>query len=84
MKGLICNAYLMLTSLYFFGKKENRTWGKDVLFNIIDDFMDVTAVIEEFTNVNKDDAVLALDGFVDEGNCWDFFLIKVSIMCDVL
>ena len=60
-KGLICNAHFMLTFLYFFGKKENGTWGKDVLF-------DVVAAIEEFANVNKNDAVPAIDGFVDEEN----------------
>ena len=33
----------MFDFLYFFGKKENGTQGKDVLFNIMDDSMDVAA-----------------------------------------
>ena len=56
----------MLTSLYFFGKKENGTWGKDVLLDSINDPTDIVVAIEEFANINKDDAVSALDGFVDK------------------
>ena len=58
----------MLTFLYFFGKKESRTCGKDVLFDSMDDPTDVIVAIEEFTNIHKDNAVSALDGFVDEEN----------------
>ena len=58
----------MLTSLYFLAKKENRTWQKDVLFNIMDDPTDVVAAIEEYINASKDNAVSALYGFVDEKN----------------
>ena len=47
----------MLTSLYFFGKKENGTSGKDVLFDTMEDLMDVVAAIEEFANIHKDNAV---------------------------
>ena len=53
---LICDAHCMLTSLYFFGKKENGIWEKDVLFDITYDPTDVVA-IEEFGNINKDDAI---------------------------
>ena len=34
----------------------------------MDDHTDVVVTIEEFTNINKDDAVPALDGFVDKDN----------------
>ena len=44
----------MLTSLYFFDKKEDGTWVKDVLFDIIDDPTDVVAAIEEFAFIIKD------------------------------
>ena len=70
MNGLICNAHLVLTSLYFFGKKENGMWGKDILFDIMDDPTDVVAVFEEFVD--------------EENHNWDiYFLIKVSIMCEI-
>ena len=42
--------------------------GKDALFDTMDDPTDVIAAIEEFNNISKDDAVSALDGFVDEEN----------------
>ena len=72
----------MLTSLYFFGKKENGTWEKDVLFDTIDDDTDVVVAIEEFAKINKDDAVSALDGFVDEENeDWDLFFWSQSPLC---
>ena len=32
----------------------------------MDDFTDVVVAIEEFTNINKDNAVSASDGFVDK------------------
>ena len=35
---------------------------------MMDDLMDVVAAIEEFANINRDNAVLAFDGFVDEKN----------------
>ena len=63
-----CNAHIMLTSLYFFGKKEKKTRGKDILFDTMDDPTDVIVAIKEFANINKDDAISALDGFVDEEN----------------
>ena len=34
----------------------------------MDDSTDVVVAIEEFTNINKDNAVSALDDFVDEEN----------------
>ena len=34
----------------------------------MDDPTDVVVAIEEFANINKEDAVLAFDGFVDEEN----------------
>ena len=74
----------MLTSLYFFGKKEIRTWGKDVLFDSLHDPTDIVVAIEDFSNINKDNAVTAYDGFVDEENKdWDLFLTKVSNACDI-
>ena len=64
----------MLTSWYFFGKKENGTWGKDVPFNTMDDPTDVVPAINEFTNINKDNTISALDGFVNmENDDWDTF-----------
>ena len=74
----------MLTSFYFFGKKENGTLGKDVIFDSMDDPTDVVVAIEELATINKDNAVLALDGFIDEENeDWGlFFLIRVSILLD--
>ena len=62
---LICNAHFILTSLYLFGKKENWTWGKDVLSNINDDPTDLVAAIEGFANNNKKEAESAKDGFVN-------------------
>ena len=59
----------MLT-LYSFGKKENGTWGKDALFDIMDDPTDVVATNKEFTNINKDDSVSDLDGII-------------SFLCDI-
>ena len=56
----------MLICFYFFGKKENRIWGKDVLFNTTKDPNDVIAAILEFAKINKDDGVSVLDGFVDK------------------
>ena len=62
----------MMTSLYFFGEKENGTWGKDVLFDSMNDPTDIVVAIEEFASINKDDAVSGLDGFVDKENeDWD-------------
>ena len=58
----------MLTSLYFFGKKENGNSRKDVLFNIMDDPTDLETAIEEFANIDKEDAQSAIDGFVGEKN----------------
>ena len=47
----------------------------------MDDLTDVVAVIEEFTNINKVDAVSALDGFVDEEHYdWDIFFYQ-SLHC---
>ena len=34
----------------------------------MDDSTDVVVAIDEFTNINKDNAVSALDGFVDKEN----------------
>ena len=82
MNGLISNVHFMLTSLYFFGRKENETWEKEVLINSMDDSTDVVVAIEEFTNINKDNAVSALDDFVDEENeyCDQLFWSK-SPLC---
>ena len=82
MKGLICNAHFILTSLYFFGKKENGTWINNILFDTMDDPTDVVAAIEEFTNINKYNAVSALDDFVNKEN-ESIFLIKVFIVFDI-
>ena len=46
--------------------KENGTKRQDTLLNIMDDPTNVVAATEEFTNINNDDAVSALDGFVNE------------------
>ena len=74
MNGFIFNAQSMLTSFYFFDKKENGTLGNNVLFDFFDDPTDVVVAIEEFASINKDKAVSALDGFVDEENGeWDLF-----------
>ena len=82
MNGFICNAHSMLTSLYFFGKIGHGTWGKDVLFDSMDDPTDLVVTIEEFFNINQDDAVSALDGFVDEENeDWDLFFWSKSPLC---
>ena len=71
----------MLTSLYFFGKKENITWGNIVLFDIMDDPTYVVAAIEEFTNISEDDAVSSFDCFFDEeNNDWDQFFNQ-SLHC---
>ena len=45
MKGLICNVHFMLNFLYFFGKEENVTQGKDVLSHITDGPNDVVTAI---------------------------------------
>ena len=72
----------MLTSLYFFHKKENETRGNDVLFDTVDDPTDVVATIEKFANINKDNAVSALDGFVNEkSDDWDLFFWLKSSLC---
>ena len=64
----------MLTSLYFFGNKENWTWGKDAIFDSMNNSTDVVVVIKEFANINKNNAVPALDDFLDEENeDWDLF-----------
>ena len=39
---------------------------KNVLFDIMDNPTDIVAAIAECANINKDDAVSALDGFVDQ------------------
>ena len=84
MNGLICNAHIMLTSLYFFDKKENQTWGKDVLFDSMDDPTDGVVSISEFANINEVDAASALDNFVDKKQRLRvIFLIKVSIVCAI-
>ena len=62
MNGLICNA--MLSSLSFFGKKENETWGKFALIYTVNDSTDVVAAIKAVTYLNKENALSALDGFV--------------------
>ena len=73
----------MLTSLYFVGKKENATWGNDVLlYDTMDNPTDVVAAIEEFANINKDDAVSAWDGFViEENDEWGIFFWSKSSFC---
>ena len=58
----------MLTSLYLFDKKDYGCQGKDALFDTMDVPSNIVAAIEEFANLNKDDAVSALHGFVDEEN----------------
>ena len=71
----------MLTPLHFFRKKENRIWGKDALLNIMGDSTDVVMAVEEFNNINKDNAVSALDGFVyEENDDWDI-LFDQSLHC---
>ena len=73
----------MLTSLYFFSKKENGIWEKDVLFDTKDDPTDVVAAIEEFSNINKDHSVSALNDLVKKMMTEIYVLIKVSNVCDI-
>ena len=48
----------------------------------MDDRTDVVAAIEKFTNINKDDAVSVLDGFVEkENDDWDLFIWIKSPLC---
>ena len=68
IKGLICNACLMLTSLFFFGKKENGTWEKGVLFSINDDPTDLIIAIEGFAKNYKEEAESVIDCFVNQEN----------------
>ena len=64
----------MLSSLYFFGKNETGTQGKDILFNIMDGPTDDVAV--------KDNDVSALDGFVHKENeDWDQFFWSKFPLC---
>ena len=65
--------------------RKKITWGKDALFDTIDDHTDVLAAIEEFANINNDDAVLAWDGFVDEEND-DWYLVfwSKSQLCAIV
>ena len=73
-----------MTSLYFFGKKENVNREKDVIFDNMDDPTYIVVAIEEFANINKDHAVSALDGFVDKKMMTEiYFLIKFYILCDI-
>ena len=59
--------------LFIFGKKRNKTWGKDVLSKIIDNPTDWVATIEGFVN-NKERAETAIDSFVGEENDdWEIF-----------
>ena len=37
-------------------------------FDLFDNLTDVVVAIKESANINKDDALSALDGFVDEEN----------------
>ena len=47
----------------------------------MDDLM-VVAAIEEFANINRDNAVLAFDNFVDEKNDdWDVYFWSKSPLC---
>ena len=51
----------------------------------MNDPIDVVVAIEEFTNINKDGAVSALDGFVDKENeDWDQFFWSKSPLCVLL
>ena len=43
-----------MVSFYLFGKKENGTWGEDVLFIISDDPTDHEAAIDWFANSNEE------------------------------
>ena len=75
----------MFTSLYFFGKKENWTWVKDVLFDAMDDSIDFVAAIDEFASINEDNAASVLDGFVDnENDNWDLIFWSKSLLCVIL
>ena len=48
----------------------------------MNDPTDVVVAIIEFTNINKDDAVSALDSFVDEENeKWEVFFSSKSPLC---
>ena len=58
----------MLTSLYFFGENKNGIWGKDVLFDIMDNPINVVASTEGFANTNEEEAESAVNGFVYEEN----------------
>ena len=48
----------------------------------MDNPTDVVAAIEELANINKDNAVSAIDGFVDKENDeWDLFFWSKSPLC---
>ena len=47
----------------------------------MDDRTDVVAAIEEFANINKDDAVSALEGFVNEKNDGQDIFFDQSLHC---
>ena len=53
-------------SFYFFGKNWNLK--KDVLFDTMNDTTYVVVAIYEFININKYNAVSALNCFVDKEN----------------
>ena len=80
MKGLICNAHLMLISLYIFGEKENWTRGKDVRLNINDDPTNLAAAIEGLVN-DEEKAESAIGGFVDErSDEWEIISWLISCL----
>ena len=47
----------------------------------MDDCTDVVAAIEEFANIDKDDAVSALEGFVNEKNDGQDIFFDQSLHC---
>ena len=70
----------MLISLYFYGKKENGTWGKDVQSNINNDPTDLVAVIEELINNNEEETNSAVGGFNGgENDDWEIILMDVCL-----
>ena len=75
--AMLIQCWLLCSSLV-----KNWTWGKDVIFDSMDDSTDVVVAVEEFANTNKDDAASALGGFVDKENeDWDLFFWSKSPLC---
>ena len=49
-----------------FGKKGNGTWGRNALFDTMNDPADVVEAIEQFANTSRYNNVSAVSSFVDE------------------